>query len=88
MSKYSVGGTEVISDAGTIDWSKIKNHPLPSNVKSWSVSVTNCGTGGSIAATITNGSSSSSVKLLNVTMSGGGGTNCNCTGNCVTNCGP
>ena len=45
MSKYSVGGTEIISDAGTIDWSKIKNHPLPSNVKSWSVSVTNCGTG-------------------------------------------
>jgi hypothetical protein len=88
MSKYSVNGTEVISDTGTIDWAKIINHPLTSNVRSWSVSVTNCGTGGSIAVTITNGSSSSSVKLINVTMSGGGGTNCNCSGNCVTNCGP
>ena len=71
----------------SIDWNKIKNHPLPSAITGWNVSVTNCGTGGSIAATISNGASTS-IKLINITMSGGGGTNCNCAGNCVTNCGP
>ena len=87
MSKFSVNGTEVISDSGTVNWNKIKNHPLPSTITAWAVTVSNCGTGGTIAATISNGSSTS-IKSLDVTMSAGGGSNCNCTGNCLTNCGP
>ena len=42
MSKYSVNGTEVISDAGTIDWTKIKNAPIIYGPQTLAVVYTNC----------------------------------------------
>ena len=78
MSKYSVGGTEIIDDSGKIDWTLIKNHPLKSNVNSFTTTYTNCAQGGSIA---TSTSSSGANVSLNIVMSGGGA-NYNCLCQC------
>ena len=79
MSKYSVNGTEIIGDdPGLIDWNKIKNAPLKSNINSFTTTYTNCAQGGSIS---TSTSSVGTDVYLNITMSGGGA-NYNCLCQC------
>ena len=66
---YKVGSTTVISNSGTIDWSRITNTPAGGDITAVSVS---------------NGNPASAPGLWpRVYFSGGG--NCNCTTNCAVN---
>ena len=80
MSKYSVNGTEVISDAGTIDWTKIKNAPIIYGPQSLSVVYTNCSTQGNITVVANTGTGNINFAF---TASGGAGYVCVCVCDCV-----
>lgn len=83
MSKYSVNGIEIVDDSGKIDWNKIKNHPLVSNVSNVLISITNCGTGGTVGGSVT---TSGTVKTVNLSVTGGGAPIPNCDCNCLCLC--
>jgi len=63
---YKVGSTIVISDSGTVDWSRIANKPA-------------IGVGDITAVNVSNGNSGSGPGRAVLTNGGG---NCNCTPNC------
>ena len=66
---YKVGSTIVISDSGTVDWSRIANKPA-------------IGAGDITSVTVSNGTPvSGPIRALG----GNGGGNCNCTANCYVN---
>ena len=79
MSKFSVGGTEIIDDSGKIDWTKIKNAPTIYGPQSVVVSYTNCSTQGNIA--VVAAASTGSVTFA-FTASGGAGYACVCACDC------
>ena len=83
MSKYSVGGTEIIDDSGKIDWNKIKNAPNIYGPQGITTTYTNCSTQGNITSTA---NSSTGSVLLTVTTSGGAGYACNCQCQCACAC--
>lgn len=86
MSKYSVNGTEVISDSGTINWNSLKNNPSAATVTDVQLgTVTNCGTYLQIQVTRTDSSGNLTFAITGM-QSGASNCNCNCAGNCNCNC--
>ncbi len=84
MSKLVVNGVEIVSDSGTIDWGRIKNHPLTSTITAFATTYNNCAQGGSVVTTVT---TSGQNRLLNWSMSGGGANyNCQCQCQCTCQC--
>ena len=84
MAKYSVNGTQIIDDNGKIDWSLIKNNPLPTQITGFAAAYTNCSYGGYVVASTT---ISGTAVALNVTVAGGGANfNCQCQCQCQCNC--
>jgi hypothetical protein len=83
MAKYSVNGTEVIKDTGTIDWTKIKNAPIIYGPQRLTVLYTNCSTQGNI--TVVANTATGNVNF-SFTASGGAGYDCDCDCVCACDC--
>lgn len=81
MAKYSVNGTEVIKDDGTIPWARIVNAAAYQGPQSIEVSYTNCSTRGDI--TVTKSGATGAVTIY-IAASGGAGYDCACDCACST----
>lgn len=85
MAKFSVGGTQVISDSATIDWSLLDGAPAAASVANVNIgTITNCGHTTDFVLDITRTGHANGQVVFAFTSKNGSPSNCNC--NCNCNC--
>ena len=79
MSKFSVGGTEIIDDSGKIDWTRLVNNPSAATVSEMKIgTLTNCGTDMALTITRTANTTTGAVTFAFASVQTGTAWNCNC----------